>query len=51
MRLGVDLGGTKIEVLALSENGEPLLRRRSPTPQGDYSATLAATRSPTSVVE
>lgn len=42
MRLGVDLGGTKIEVLALSENGEPLLRRRCPTPQGDYSATLAA---------
>lgn len=42
MRLGVDLGGTKIEVLALSDTGEALLRRRTPTPKGDYPATLAA---------
>ncbi|WP_303785784.1 ROK family protein [Azovibrio restrictus] len=42
MRLGVDLGGTKIEVLALSDAGQTLLRRRIPTPKGDYAATLEA---------
>ena len=36
MRIGVDLGGTKIEVFALDENGATLLRRRVPTPSGDY---------------
>lgn len=42
MRIGVDLGGTKIEALALDLDGRPLLRRRVPTPQGDYGATLGA---------
>ncbi len=32
MRIGVDLGGTKIEVVALSDAGEILVRRRVPTP-------------------
>ncbi|GAG08890.1 unnamed protein product, partial [marine sediment metagenome] len=32
MRIGVDLGGTKIEAIALSEAGGELLRRRVPTP-------------------
>src|SRR5262245_38606905 len=41
MRLGVDLGGTKIEVLALDSEGNELLRRRGPTPSGDYPATIA----------
>jgi fructokinase len=36
MRVGVDLGGTKIEVIALDENGATLLRRRVPTPSRDY---------------
>jgi fructokinase len=36
MRVGVDLGGTKIEVIALDENGATLLRRRVPSPTGDY---------------
>ncbi len=40
MRIGVDLGGTKIEVLALDSCGEVLLRRRAPTPAGSYSAIL-----------
>ncbi|MEJ2632794.1 MAG: ROK family protein [Acidihalobacter sp.] len=40
LRLGVDLGGTKIEVLALDGAGRECLRRRVPTPQGDYAATL-----------
>lgn len=42
MRIGIDLGGTKIEVAALAESGEILLRRRVATPRGDYPATLAS---------
>jgi len=42
LRIGVDLGGTKIEALALAADGSPLQRRRSATPQGDYAATLDA---------
>jgi fructokinase len=42
MKLGIDLGGTKIEIIALDDQGVELLRRRVPTPQGDYSATLHA---------
>lgn len=42
MRFGIDLGGTKIEIIALSEHGEVKLRRRVPTPQGDYTATVLA---------
>lgn len=41
-RIGIDLGGTKIEIVALADDGHELLRRRVPTPQGDYAATLAA---------
>ena len=40
MRIGVDLGGTKIEGIAMSDNGEELFRKRVPTPAGDYRATL-----------
>lgn len=40
-RLGIDLGGTKTEIIALDERGSELLRRREPTPAGDYTATLA----------
>lgn len=42
MRLGVDLGGTKIEILALDSSGKERFRRRVPTPRGDYAATLEA---------
>ena len=42
MRIGVDLGGTKIEAIALDERGETLLRRRVPTPAGDYCGTVTA---------
>ncbi len=41
-RLGIDLGGTKIEIVALSPDGAQALRRRVLTPQGDYRATLDA---------
>ncbi|MBT8118941.1 MAG: ROK family protein [Gammaproteobacteria bacterium] len=40
IRIGIDLGGTKIEGIALSETGEELFRNRVATPQGDYRATL-----------
>jgi fructokinase len=42
IRLGIDLGGTKIEIVALDPQGTELLRRRIPTPRGEYAATLGA---------
>lgn len=42
MRIGIDLGGTKIEIIALDASGATRLRRRVATPQGDYDATLHA---------
>ncbi|MCO5116869.1 MAG: ROK family protein [Ottowia sp.] len=42
IRLGVDLGGTKIEIAALDARGAFVLRERMPTPQGDYAGTLVA---------
>lgn len=42
MRIGVDLGGSKIEIIALGRAGRELLRKRIPTPQGDYMATIMA---------
>ncbi len=44
MRIGIDLGGTKIEAIALDEAGAVLSRRRIASPQGDYGATLQAIR-------
>jgi len=40
IRIGIDLGGTKIEGIALSEAGEELFRHRISTPQGDYQGIL-----------
>lgn len=40
IRIGIDLGGTKIEGIALSETGDELFRHRISTPQGDYEAIL-----------
>jgi fructokinase len=42
MRIGIDLGGTKIEGLAIDRGGRERLRRRIPAPRGDYSQTLSA---------
>lgn len=42
MRIGIDLGGSKIEALALDAGGREILRRRIATPAGDYGATLSA---------
>jgi len=42
IRIGIDLGGTKIEAVALDETGRELVRERTPTPHGDYDGTIAA---------
>ena len=42
MRIGIDLGGTKIEAIALGEDGQECVRRRISSPRGDYSATIEA---------
>ena len=42
IRIGVDLGGTKIEAIALDPFGAVLARRRIPTPSHDYDAILRA---------
>lgn len=40
MRIGIDLGGTKTEVIALDHHGRAIFRKRTETPQNDYPATL-----------
>ena len=40
MRIGVDLGGTKIEIIALDDDGATVLRRGVQTPVADYAGTL-----------
>jgi fructokinase len=42
MRLGIDLGGTKIEVIALDTGGNELLRERVPTPRTSYEDAVDA---------
>ena len=42
IRLGVDVGGTKIEIIAIDADGRELLRRRVDSPRGDYDATVSA---------
>ena len=41
-RIGIDLGGTKIEILVLASDGSEALRHRIPTPTSGYEATLDA---------
>jgi fructokinase len=50
MRIGIDLGGTKIEGIALDGTTE-LLRLRTPTPRGEYDATVHAIRNLVSQIE
>jgi len=42
MRIGIDLGGTKIEAIVLDADGAVTFRERRSTPRGDYDATLDA---------
>ncbi len=41
LRIGIDLGGSKIEGIVLLPTGDVLARERVPTPQGDYAATVS----------
>jgi len=43
-RIGIDLGGSKIEAAALDWSGQIRLRRRIATPMGDYAGTISAIR-------
>lgn len=42
LRIGVDLGGTKIEAAAVAPDGQIVVRERVPTPRDDYDGTIAA---------
>ena len=42
IKMGIDVGGSKIEVIAMDNSGRERLRRRVPTPRGDYTAILNA---------
>ena len=42
MRIGIDLGGTKIEAIALDGDGRERFRQRIATPRGDYAGTVEA---------
>lgn len=42
MRIGIDLGGSKIEAIAIGADGAELFRRRIPAPRDDYTATIEA---------
>lgn len=42
MRIGIDWGGTKLEIIALDDDGKTLLRERIATPQNDYRASVEA---------
>lgn len=51
IRIGIDLGGTKIEAIALANDGTIRVRRRVPAPRGDYRATVTALRDLVQAVE
>ena len=44
VRIGIDLGGTKIEALALDAAGREIFRKRVATPRGDYAATVSCVK-------
>jgi fructokinase len=50
MRIGIDLGGTKIEAIAIDGTNE-VLRRRVSAPRGDYAATVTAVRDLVAAIE
>jgi fructokinase len=51
LRIGIDLGGSKIEAAALDGEGRIQCRRRVPTPAGDYAGTIRAIRELVETVE
>jgi fructokinase len=51
VRIGIDLGGTKIEFVVLERDGRELHRHRVPTPRGDYDATVRAIKEGVELIE
>jgi fructokinase len=51
IRIGVDLGGTKIEFVALERDGTELHRHRIPTPRFDYQGTVRAVADAVEAIE
>jgi fructokinase len=51
VRIGIDLGGTKIEGIVMDDAGCERARRRVPTPRGDYRATVEAIASLVAALE
>jgi predicted NBD/HSP70 family sugar kinase len=51
MRIGVDVGGTKIEAIAIDDSGRELARRRVPSPSSDYRAMVDAVRGLVEAIE
>jgi len=51
VRIGIDLGGTKTEVIALGRDGRDLARRRVATPKGDYDGTIRIIHELVTVIE
>ncbi len=51
LRIGIDLGGSKIAAVAMLGDGRVVAERRSPTPAGDYRAVIAALASHVSDIE
>jgi fructokinase len=51
MLIGVDWGGTKIEAIALADDGQPIARLREATPRSDYEGCLATVAALVSSVE
>jgi len=50
MRIGIDLGGTKIEAIAI-DGAREVLRRRVAAPRGDYDATISTVQHLVSAIE
>ena len=50
-RIGIDLGGTKIEFVALERDGREVHRHRVPTPRFDYDGTIAAIKEGVELIE
>ena len=51
MRIGIDVGGTKVEAIALDDTGAELARRRVPSPSGDYDAMVDTVRGLVGAIE
>ena len=51
MRIGIDLGGTKIEFIALERDGREVHKHRVATPRGDYEGTVRAIKEGVELIE